>query len=231
MNFSQITTDIDFLCGSTSASYPLVDKTRNVNISYNDVARLVWESAGGWQYDDTNATTLPIATATLVHSQQDYSLPSTAQRLERVEVKDSVGNWHKVEYMDVHDITIASNEYKESDGLPVYYDILGRSILLYPAPHSASVTLTNGLQIYVNRNVTEFPTTATTTEPGFAIPFHRILSYAAAIDFIQDENQRRHLIIQKDRLEKGMVRFYSKRPVEGKSQIKPATKKRWRQYT
>ena len=231
MNFSQITADIDFLCNSTSASYPLAAKTRNINIHYQDVARLIWTSAGGWQYDDSNASTLPIATATMVHSQQDYSLPATTQRLERVEVKDSSGNWNLVKYLDIHEIRIAAPEYLETDGLPLYYDIIGRSIMLYPAPSSAYVTLTNGLQVYVNRDVTEFPTSATTTEPGFATSFHRILSYGAALDFVQDEAMRKHLLIQKDRLEKGMVKFYSHRPVEGPTQIKPFAKKRWRTYT
>src|SRR3989344_5051717 len=76
LNYSQITADVLFLCGTTSASYPLADITRNVNIEYNNISRLIWESQGSWQYDDSNATTLPIAKATMVHGQQDYSLPS-----------------------------------------------------------------------------------------------------------------------------------------------------------
>jgi hypothetical protein len=72
---------INFLCGSTSATYPDADKVRNMNIAYQDVARLIWESASGWQYDDSNATTLPIAKGSLVHNQQDYSLPSTETKL------------------------------------------------------------------------------------------------------------------------------------------------------
>jgi hypothetical protein len=213
MTFNEITQDVDFLCGSTSATYSTSNKTRNINIAYHDVARQIWDSAGDWQYDDSNATTLPISQTTLSHNQQDYSIPTTAQRIHRVEVKDNGGDWHKLQQLDLHDIDIGREELYKSPSLPIYYDIVGRSIMLYPSPSSAYTTLASGLAVYVDRNVTEFPTTATTTEPGFATPFHRILSYAAALDFVHDPNQRQFLQRQKDKLEQGLSRFYSKRNI------------------
>lgn len=201
-----------------------------MNIAYQDVARLIWESADGWQYDDTNATTLPIAKATLVHNQQDYSIPSTAQRVERVQVKDRDGTWHKLQPLDIYDITVATEEHFENPGLPLYYDLIGMSVMLYPSPASGSVTLSAGLQMFVNRDVTELTVSATSATPGFATSFHRILSYAAALDFAQDTQQRQYLAAQKARLESGLIRFYSKRGTELKTTIKPAGKKRWRQY-
>jgi hypothetical protein len=222
--------DVHFLCGSTSASYPDADVIRNLNIAYNDTARLIWTSAGGWQFDDSNATTLPIARTTMVHNQQDYSLPSTAQRIEEVVVKDSNADWHKLKPFDIHDSTIAPEEYLETAGLPLYYDMIGRSVMLYPKPSSAYCTMASGLGIYISRDVTEFAVTASTETPGFAAPFHRILSYAAAIDFEQDQSSRQILIAQKDRLEKAMVEFYAKRNVEQTARIKPRQRKMWRQY-
>jgi voltage-gated potassium channel Kch len=202
-----------------------------MNIAYADVARLIWESAGGWHYDDSNATTLPIAKTTLVHNQQDYTLPTDAQRVHRVEVKDSNGEWIKLKYIDEADITGTLPEFLGGNtGTPVYYHLEGRSCLLYPTPSSASVTTASGLAFYVDRDVTDFAVTAASTSPGFAAPFHRILSYAAAIDFIQDPKAKEELIIQKARLEKGLTRFYSKRAPESKTTIKPAGKKRWSQY-
>lgn len=231
MNLSELKADVNFLCGSTSATYLNSDKVRNMNIAYQDVARLIWESASGWQFDDSNATTLPLVKTTLVHNQQDYSLPSTAQRVEEVIVKDSAGNWQKLKQFDIHDTSIALPEYYETPGMPLYYDMIGRSIMLYPTPSSGYTTLASGLGVYINRDVTEFGVSATSTVPGFATPFHRILSYAAAIDFSQDQTQKQMLIQQKDRLEKGLTRFYSKRAVEEHQQIKPAGKPKWRQYT
>ena len=230
MNISNLKSDTHFLCGSTSGTYPDADLVRNLNIAYQDVARTIWSSAGGWQFDDSNSTTLPIAKTTMVHNQQDYTLPSTTQRVEEVVVKDSSGQWTKLRPFDIHDTTIAPEEYMDSTGLPLYYDLVGRSIMLYPTPSSGYCTLASGLGVYVSRDVTEFATTATTSTPGFATPFHRILSYAAAIDFSQDSNQRQALIAQKDRLEKGLINFYKDREVEKTISVKPNHKKYWRQY-
>lgn len=231
MNVSELDSDVDFLCGSTSATYSPTNKRRNMNIAYRDVARIIWESDGGWRYDDSNATTLPKATTTLVHNQQDYTLPSTAQRITRVEVLDANGNYVKLDPLDPHEVLTGLSEYIGGNGgLPQKYELVGRSVLLYPIPHSAHVTETAGLQIFMDRNVTDLAVTATTTEPGFAAPFHRILSYAAAIDFSQDPNDRQFYAFQKERLEEGMRRFYSKRAAEVKTRIKPGSRRLWRKY-
>jgi len=232
MDVQTLDADVDFLCGSTSATYSTTNKRRNMNVAYNDVSRIIWESDGGWVYDDSNATTLPKAYTSLVHNQQDYTLPTNAQAIHRVEIIDSSGNYIKLKPLDRGEVTVGLPEVLGgSPGTPLYYELQGRSVLLYPSPHSANCTLTNGLYVYVNRNVTELAVTATTTIPGFASPFHRILSYAAAVDFTQDQNQRQFLLLQKDRLEKAMVKFYSKRPTEMTTKIKPGAKRRWRNYT
>lgn len=231
MTISELDSDIDFLCGSTSATYSPTNKRRNMNIAYRDVARIIWESDGGWRYDDSNATNLPKATTDLVHNQQDYTLPTTALRIARVEVKDGVGNWIKLKPLDPQEVTTGLPEFLGGEtGTPLYYELQGTSVLLYPTPTSASVTLSAGIMVYVDRDVTSLAVTATTTQPGFAAPFHRILSYAASIDFTQDQNQRQFLAMQKERLEQGMIRFYSKRAPEVKTNIKPGARKAWRKY-
>ena len=67
--------------------------TRLINDRYNQVSNKIWKMVGDWEFDDTNQTTLPIATADLVANQQDYELPSSAQKLERVEVKNQDGDY------------------------------------------------------------------------------------------------------------------------------------------
>lgn len=229
MKLSAIQADIDFLCGSTSASYPTAAKNRNINIAYADVARLLWESSGGWQYDDQNATTLPVAKGLLVHNQQDYQLPSTAQRVHKVTVKDTNGTEHLLHPIDIHNMATAPSEFVGSNsGLPQYYDLVGSSINLYPIPSSAYCTMASGIAVYVDRDVTEI--TAASATPGFATPFHRILSYAAVLDFTQDDSTRKFAAAQKARLENGMQKFYSKRWVEKQPSVTPKAKKAWRQY-
>lgn len=232
MNVTELDADVDFLCGSTSATYSPTNKRRNMNIAYRDVARLIWESDGGWTYDDSNATDLPIATTTLVDAQRDYSMPTDAMRVRRLEVLDSAGNYIKLRPLDMNEVQTGMDEFLGGEnGLPLFYELVGRSILLYPTPASGDVTLAAGLKIYTDRDVTDLAVTATTTEPGFASPFHRILSYAAAIDFSRDDKERQFLMVQKDRLEQGMIRFYSKAAAEIKTRMKPSGKKKWSQYT
>ena len=222
--------DIDFICGTTSASYPLADKTRNLNQAYHDVTRLIWESADKWQYDDSNAASLPIIYTTLTHNTQGYNIPSTAQKIHRIEIKDGTGNWNKLDPFDIKDIDIGMPEYLETAGLPVYYDLMGDYITLYPKPSSAHVTLASGMAVYVDRDVTLFTTASTTAQPGFAPQFHRILSITAALDFEKDPQQRQLFLLLKQRLEEGIKKFYSSRETESRVEIKPKAKRQWRQY-
>jgi len=222
--------DIDFLCGTTSTSYPTEDKIRNINQSWHEVSRIIREAEYGWQYDDINAADFPIATTTLVHGQQDYELPDGAQGVEKVEVKDDSGDYGKLIQMDWHDIDTAMSEFKETNGFPQYYDLIGDSVFLYPAPSSADVTTVSGLKLYFSRDITELATSATTATPGFATPYHRILSLDAAIMFEQDASQLAKFVDMRDRLTKSMIKFYSSRNVERPRTIRPYSKLRWRQY-
>jgi hypothetical protein len=208
----------------------LEDIVRNINREYHNISRLIWEVADGWQYDDSNATDFPISITTLVHNQQDYALPSTCQRIERIEAKNSNGSWQKLTQLDMHDISTALPEYMSADGMPVHYDLFGASLFLYPTPSSAYVAETENLKVYYNRNITEFTTASTTASPGFAEPFHRVLSLQGAIDFNQDQQDRGLYMAQKSNLIEGMKRFYGHRNVERRTAIKPAGKKHWQKY-
>jgi len=123
---------------------------------------------------------LPIATTDLVASQNDYEMPSSARKIDRIEVLDSEGNYQKLTPFDKSQIGVAISEFEKTDGLPRYYDLLGRSIYLKPAPASANVTTSSGLKVYYVRDIDEFGISDTSTEPGFDNHFHRIISLGAA---------------------------------------------------
>ena len=216
MTLQDLYDDVDFLCGSNSVTYPTATKLRNINLHYSQVAAKIWEAAGSWQYDDSNATDFGIATTDIVANQQDYELPSTCQRLERVEL-----NGVLIPQQDLHDIDVATSQESGQ-----FYDVTGRSIFLYPIP---STSITSGLKVFFNRDVTAL--SAVSDVPGFATPYHRILSLGTSLDFSRNENDRKAWITDKAILENSMKRFYGKRNVEGKTIIKPAGKKRWRNYT
>lgn len=230
MNITQLKQDVDFICGSTSAQYPDADKIRNFNIEYQQVATLIWESNSDWRFDDSNNTDTPIAYKSLAHASASYTVPTTALRIDGVEIKDQGGNWSKLEPITYAEIPGSPEAYNSSPGRPLQYWLNGNEIRLIPPPGTGSVTMASGMAVRLNRGVTEIATTATTLSPGFAAPYHRVLSYAASMDFTQDDTLRNFCLAQRERLRNGLIRFYSKRASELKTNIQPAGKKRWRNY-
>jgi len=230
VNGQGLVEDTLFLCGTTTASYPLTDITRNINQAYHNVTREIWDCSDTWQYDDSNNTDIPKVLTTLTGGTHQYAVPTTAQKIERIEIKDINGNWTKLEQINYNDIGVAIPEYFETDGLPVYYDLIGNYINLYPGPAAAYVTTASGMAVYVDRNVTLFTTASTTAVPGFSPQFHRLLSLGAALDFEKDTNHRNLLLMEKTQLTKGLENFYSSRSVEGRTEISPSNKKYHRQY-
>jgi hypothetical protein len=182
---SGIVQDINFLAGSSNDTYKIADKTRNVNEHLREVAFHIWKNAADWDFDDSNQTDAPCATTTLVDEQQDYSLPTTALDIRRVEVMNSSGNYEIVAPFDESQITeTALSEYYETSGMPIYYRLQGQSIFLYPKPSASLVTVADGLKIYTSREVHPFTITDTSAVPGFHEDFHRVLSYGAALDYV-----------------------------------------------
>ena len=214
--YSGICNDIDFLLfGSSTATSPFViaDKTRCINSHYDRVANLIMKADNRWEWDDDNKTDLPIATTALVANQQDYNI-SGAQFLKilKVELKDSNGNWQVLFPISLDDKRNESmTDYQKTAGTPREYDKLGNSVFLYPKPDYGQAT---SLKIFYQRNVTHFVVGDTTTPPGFAENFHRILSYGASLDYAIAHSMTGKIgilmpLIQK--MEADIIEFYSDR--------------------
>lgn len=231
MNLGDLKSDVNFLCGSTSATYLNSDKVRNMNVAYGDVARLIWESDGTWAFDDKNNTDTPIAYRTIANASASYLIPTTALRVKDVEVKNANGDWFVLKPITLDEMRISPEEYLSGTGMPLYYQLEGNEIRLFPAPGTGYTTMSSGMGVRLSRAVTDLGVSATSTVPGFATPFHRILSYAAAIDFVQEPSQRQFLAMQKDRMEKGLVRFYQRRNEDKPARLIPSSRKNWRMYT
>ncbi len=230
MIIGDIKKDADFLAGSTSAVYYDADKTRNLNVAYSDVARLIWDSAYGWSFDDSNNTDAPVAYKTIANASAAYTIPTTALGINGIEVKDSSGVFQKLTPTLFSELTVSIDNYLTGVGLPTEYILNGNEIILKPAPGTSYVTMSSGMAVRLSRDVTPFTLSATTTIPGFANPFHRLLSYAIALDFTQDQKTREYLLQMKDRMTKGLIRFYGARAAELPKSIRPAAKRNWRQY-
>jgi len=204
-----------------TTDYPLKEKARNCNRWLDRVVSLILQADNRWQWDDTNQTDLPIATTSLVANQQDYSI-STAGflRILKVECKNSAGNWIALKQIDINQLKgTAMSEYRKIAGTPAEFDLLGESVFLYPKP---SYTSSGGLKVYFQRVPDYFAADDTDQEPGFAAPFHRILSYGAALDYaIAKEMQGKIPLLQNEinKLEVALIDFYSTRNRDFKQRI------------
>ncbi len=213
-----------------TTTYPIDDFIRSVNNWYRRVNQWIWEVTGEWEFDDGNFDTLPSAKTDLVDGQKDYLLPSVAQRVERVQVQKIDGTWEKLEPIDISDIKVAVEEFNKSSGLPIYYDLVGRSIILYPTPSSDKCLTgmgTKGLEVFISREIKEFLPTDTTQSPGFDADFHEILVCGATIDFpgVSDE-KKIEMINRIKEIKAEAVSFYGSNQREQRSHINPKYSKR-----
>lgn len=177
---------IDFELGTDSTSYPLADKLRNINRWLLKAGLWIWKASSTWKFDDSNATTLPYGTDNLVANQRDYGLPTSVISVEMVQVKDAGGNWKTLERRDMEQFPDAIDN--DSAGMPQYWDMEGRSIILFPKPSAADVTLSEGLRVFLSRQMTKFTISDAGVEAGFEEQFHDTLIFGPCYDFCRAKN-------------------------------------------
>lgn len=213
--------DITFLTGANTTDYATSDRTRNINAWYYKVVLWIWKSCAGWEFDDSNLTTQPIATTTIVDGQRDYSVPTNALKIIAVDVKNSDGNYVRMKYLD--EKRIKSSLQDEDASFPSHYYILGNQVILYPKPDSSLVTTSAGLRLWLGRQVDAFTAADTTQEPGFDIQFHRILSLGASYDWAikKDKANAAAIRAEIEQLKDELFDWYGEKLTEQRTIIMP----------
>ncbi len=211
---------IDRLCDSDDTSYPRLEKTAEVNDAGEKVAGWLINADGTWEWDDSNYTDLPIGTQTLIEGQGQYTFNDKFLQILEVQVKDDAGNFRIIPTIDQKEVAsdIPLSRTYETAGFPQWYDkVTDDTIIFYPAPTATDVTLASGLKIRFKRTLKLFTAVATTAEdttiPGFASPFHEILSYMAAIPFCMSYKKDRVGLYEKRvaEIQKELIDHYSSR--------------------
>lgn len=154
--------------------------TRKVNAAYGRVAIKILKVDGRMQWDDPNHGDQPKSNFGLVSGQEDYEIFTTAPaatkdwlEVERVEILDSNGNGILLAPFDHKEINVAMSEYLKTASIPEFFDFNGTQLLLYPKPN---YSLNAGGTVFFNREPNHFAYNDTTKRPGFATPFHKLLS-------------------------------------------------------
>ena len=224
MNIADINTLTRFLTKTDTTSYTAAQLLIAVNRSYERiVGKIIEETSGArLQFGDFNYTAFPTFTLNLVNGTQQYALTDLSTdplTIMGVEVLDNNGEQRlltRTSLAEIHAKGIEFDNYQSTDGLPNEYEIRDNFIVLYPAPATANVTLTNGLIVYYLRTAQVFTSAEVTTgtkEPGFPSPYHDIIAYEAAYLYgIANGLPNTALFkVEMDRKEKELLRFISKR--------------------
>lgn len=160
---------IDFEVNSNRSTYPLADIARNVNLAHNRFISVALSADSKWQFDDTNNTKAPVATADIVANQKDYTIDIDFLRITRVEVKDQNGNWRVIPQVDEREVHQAYNELQRDSGFPYAYDLRGKQIYFF---QPSDTNITGGLRVFFQRVGSDFTAGDTTKSPGVPELFH-----------------------------------------------------------
>ena len=201
-----------------------------VNDAQDSIVSDILDVDTRWQWDDTNRTDFPIGSIDLVDGQRDYTLDVEHLKILGVEVKDASGNFYPLLPIDMEDMRskgITPTEFFETNGLPQYYDKIANSILLYPQPATAQVTISNGLKVHFQRGPEYFTTSDTTRVPGFASLYHKLIPLLTSFEYAvsNDMTEKAGLLNIRIQEERNKLKgYFSKRGKDRKPRITIKTK-------
>lgn len=182
-NGQDLVTLLNDLTGMDNNVYSLQAKTRDMNRANRAIWTWIHEAYGGWQYDDKNNTSdFPTAKSDLVSGQTDYSIPTEANTVIGVEVKNTSGVWERLQQLTVEQIQDhqAEAEFNKTASQPRWYRPIGNSIKIYPA---SNYSQTASIRVIYDRETNSFLPTDTTKTPGFDSVFHEAVAIGGGAYF------------------------------------------------
>jgi hypothetical protein len=175
---------IDATVGTNSLTYPITEKTRDINLALDKVFSLIFQVGGTWQFDDSNHIDHPIITTNIVSGQRDYSFTTDGSGnlildIYKVMVADENGIFFEVFPVDQQgNAPMTYSDGQNTRGSVLTYDKTGNGIFLDLIPN---YNRTGGLKVWINRTASYFTAVADMTaltlamavkKPGFAGLFH-----------------------------------------------------------
>lgn len=227
LTFSQILSNIDRNCKSTTSSYSLADKTADINLALDFVWATIFKAGGTWQYDDSNQSDYPIITTNLVAGQRDYAFVTDEQGnlildIYKVLIAQPNGTFKEITPVDVQSEKDVVGFYDGRDiqGTPNKYDKTANAIFLDAIP---SYTITNGLKVYINREGSYFTTADTTKKAGFAGLFHEFLALRPSYQYAYRNSlpNRDVLLAEMLRMEQAIKDYYGNRQRDVRKKMSP----------
>lgn len=218
---------IDANVNTDSTQYPLIQKTRDINLALDKALAIIFQVGGTWQFDDSNQSDYPIITTNIVAGQRDYSFTSDANNnlildIHRVLVADENGNFRQVYPVDVS-TNHAPNGFTDGlnvQGQPSSYDKLANAIFLDPIPN---YNRAGGIKVYISREGSYFASTDTTKKPGIAGLFHEYLALRPSYQYAYRKGLANAGALEKEmlKMEDDMREYYKAREKDVQKKIVP----------
>jgi len=210
---------------STSSSYPLRTKVRDINMALDDYSTLVNTSSGTQQGDDTNHTDNSSFKTDLILGQQGYSytVDQTGNQIldiYRIECKGPSGKWFVLTPFDEFEGDVAVSELETQSGVPSGYYKMGNGIFLDVKPNYNQRLIQEGeggLRWFSNRTYKYFTVdvgdNVSPVVAGIPNPHHRYLAVKVIYWFWADKDTAKasYWLNEVNKMEAEIKGFYSDR--------------------
>lgn len=218
---NSIIADIDFLLfgngGVFNTKYSIVDRTRNINNSLDEVVGELFMADPNFMWDDTTNTDYPIAKLSLIAGRPSYTLPDSSLVIHRLRVKDRSGAYMTLTPKLRREL---SDSELNSTGSPRYYYKIDNGIFLIPVPDYGAA---DGLELEFQRGANHFTTSSTDVSPGFNSQFHRFLSIDASLVYAMAhgmDKKMRYLSELKEQMRAKILKHYQLRSPDERPKIR-----------
>lgn len=170
---------------ATTASYPLLDMTVDINQALGDYSMLAISAEGRWQFDDTNQLDYPIIYADIVAGEQDYVFLQDQRGnqildIYKINLKTPTGVWTTITQRDILDQEDRNKEDLTTTGIPTQFDLIANGIFLTVIPN---YSMSQGIEVFINRTPSYFVSTDTTKKAGIPYQHHRYLALKPAYNY------------------------------------------------
>ena len=227
LTYTQILALIDRNCKSNSSSYPVADKTADINLALDEVWATIFKAGGTWQYDDSAHTDYPIITTDLVLGQRDYAFVTDEQGnlvldIYKVLVAQPDGTYKDITPVDVQSEKDTAGFYDglDTQGTPTKYDKTANAIFLDSIPN---YSITDGIKVYINREGSYFTTSDTTKKAGFAGLFHEYLALRPSYQYAYRNSLKNanNLLNEMNKMYNAIKAYYGRRERDTRKSMRP----------
>ena len=203
MTLGDINLKVYNLTATDISSYPDASMLIDINLWYQKIVSMIFESQDDSDFDDQRNTNYPVVTTPMVAGQRDYSIPVSEEvlKIKRVDITYDGTHYFRATPFDNGVPAWGFGNPTDEDANMIKsaprYDVQYNSLFVYPLAVASDVSAGATIRVEWERAVTPFATTdygagsimaTSTVIPGIDIPWHPMLAYGAAYEYANARN-------------------------------------------